>query len=67
MIRVVKAGLKYLTQKEYRFQYNAGKGHYDSMPDEEYLSKLYEAKFGKKLDLKDNIQSVYKVGYRLVE
>lgn len=53
MIRVVKAGLKYLTQKEYRFQYNAGKGHYDSMPDEEYLSKLYEAKFGKKLDLKE--------------
>lgn len=53
MLKKMKSGLKYVTQKKYRFQYNACKGYYDSLTDAEYLSKLYESKFGKKLNLEN--------------
>lgn len=43
--------LKYLTNKRYRFIVNANKGKYDNMPDREYVSRMFEAKMGRTLDL----------------
>ena len=36
---MLKKGLKYITDENYRFLINASLGKYDSMPDEEYLKE----------------------------
>lgn len=43
--------LRYLTNKRYRFVVNANRGRYDGMSDKEYLSRMFEAKMGRRLDL----------------
>lgn len=53
MRRIMKISkvLRYLTNKRYRFVVNANRGRYDGMSDEEYLSRMFEAKMGRRLDL----------------
>ena len=48
---VVSCGLKYLTDKNYRFYFAAKAGKYDMLSDEEYLKLMFSARMGKKLDL----------------
>lgn len=48
MIRKV---LQIATNTDYRFQRNAALGRYQSMSDEEYLTRLYKAKMGRTLNL----------------
>lgn len=50
---LVKCGLKFIKDKNYRFQILAGQGLFDSMPDEEYVRKLYKAIMGVELDLEN--------------
>ena len=45
--------LRLLTSKAARFETLARRGFYDNLPDEEYLKKMYFAKTGCKLDLKN--------------
>lgn len=42
---------RYITDPSYRFLVNSSLGLYRSMPDEEYLKKIYFARLGKELDL----------------
>ncbi len=51
--KLIKNGCKYITDSSYRFRINAGLGKYNSMPDEEYLKKMFSASMGKELDLSD--------------
>lgn len=53
MRRIMKISkvLRYLTNKRYRFVVNANRGRYDGMSDKEYLSRMFEAKMGRRLDL----------------
>lgn len=44
---------RYLTDRQYRFLVNGALGLNRSMPDEEYLKKVYMARLGKELDLED--------------
>lgn len=48
--KVIKAW-KYFKDENYRFMIRALHGKYESMPDEEYLKKMYLAKKGVNLDL----------------
>lgn len=50
---LVKSGLRFATDADYRFRILAAKGKYNDMPDEEYLCRLYKAIMGKKLDLEN--------------
>ena len=49
--RIIKGGIKFVTNPDFRFLRLAEKGIYDSMPDEKYIKKLYHAKMGKKPNL----------------
>lgn len=49
--RLLRAGFRYLTSKDYRFLLNAAKGKYDGMPDGEYLKRKFRAAMGRDLDL----------------
>ena len=40
---LIGRGVKYLTDEDYRFLVNSGKGLCDSMPDEEYLKSIGQA------------------------
>lgn len=51
--RLVKCGWRYITNSKYRFRVNAGLGRYNSMPDEEYLKRLFYANMGRELNLTD--------------
>lgn len=53
--RMIQGGIKYLTNSDYRFLYECGRGKYESMPDKEYLSRCYKAIFGKELNLQNPI------------
>lgn len=50
---LIKSGIKFAVNSDYRFRILASKGKYNSMPDEEYLKRLYKAIFGKKLNLEN--------------
>ena len=50
---IVTKGIKYCTDSDYRFAFNASRGKYNNMPDEEYLVKLFKAKLGYNLNLKN--------------
>lgn len=49
--RMLKGIFRLLFNRRYRFLYRAGYGKYDSMPDKEFLEKMYWASFGKELKL----------------
>lgn len=51
--KLIKDGYKYIADSSHRFKINAGLGKYNSMPDEEYLKKMFHASKGKELDLAD--------------
>lgn len=50
---VINSLKKYFTDSDYRFRFNASKGCYKSMPDDEYLKRQFKAFHGKKLDLEN--------------
>ena len=45
------AGIKYLTNSDYRFLIDSGRGKYNDMPDKEYLQRKFRAKLGTSLNL----------------
>ena len=49
--KLFQCGYKYVFDSDYRFKINAAVGMYNSMPDEEYLKKLFRVSMGKELDL----------------
>ena len=51
MNSVVKKLKKYLLDSNYRFMVNASKGVYNSMPDREYLEKMFKVRMGYDLNL----------------
>lgn len=54
--RLIKSGFQYLTDKDYRFLFNVGLGMYNSVPDEEFLKRKYQASLHRELNL-DNPQT----------
>lgn len=53
--RILHFLYRYLTDKNYRFLFNASKGVYNNMPDKEYLERLFYAQFGKELNLENPV------------
>ncbi len=51
--KVIKAGIKYICDKDYRFIINATLGFYNNMADEKYLKSKYKACFKKELNLEN--------------
>lgn len=51
MNKYIKAGKKFLTDKNYRTLFLSQYGVYDSMDDEAFLKMIYKAKMGKELNL----------------
>lgn len=51
--KLLKAGYRFVTDPNYRFLLQSGKGKYNHLPDKEYLKRLYQAKMGKPLDLEN--------------
>ena len=49
--RALKAGRRFLLDRQYRRMIIAAKGVYNYLPDEKYLPKMYYANTGRKLDL----------------
>ena len=52
---MIKKIVRIITDSDYRFRRNAMLGRYDSMPDDEYLTRLYKAKVGRPLSLSNPI------------
>lgn len=48
---ILQCGFEFMVNPDYRFYTFAKKGRYDSMPDEEYLKRMYKAKMKKDLNL----------------
>lgn len=51
LLKIIKAGGKFLTNSNYRFLILSGFGKYNYLTDEEYLRRMFEAYSGYKLDL----------------
>lgn len=51
VLKYVRALKRYITDKNYRFLIDAGRGKYDKLPDREYLEKKFYAMLGYSLDL----------------
>ena len=51
VLKYAKALARYITDKNYRFLIDAGKGKYDKLSDREYLEKKFYAMLGYSLDL----------------
>ncbi len=51
--KYIKAGWRLLTDKDYRFLFQADRGKYDKMPDEEYLKRMFKASVGHDLNLEN--------------
>ena len=49
----IKKGLRFVFNPGYRFSVLSSYGVHNKMPDEEFLKKLYKAKFNKELDLEN--------------
>lgn len=49
--KIIRAANRYVFDSNYRFRFNAAKGKYDTMEDEEYLKKFFLAKMGYELNL----------------
>lgn len=50
---ILKAGIKFFANSDYRFSILSAKGFYNNVPDEEYLKKLYKVKVGRELNLEN--------------
>ncbi len=48
---MIRKLIRYVLDPDYRFLVNAGRGKYDSMPDEEYLKHRYKAVLKRELNL----------------
>ncbi len=48
---LIRRGKRFLCDRDYRFAALAARGWYDSMRDEEYLKRQFQAEMGKPLDL----------------
>ncbi len=53
IVKYFRAGMRYLVNSDYRFLINSWMHKYDDMPDEEYVSRKYEAIMEKRLDLEN--------------
>lgn len=53
---LISKGIRYFTDKDYRFVINSYFGRYHDMPDEEYLKRMFHYRMGYDLDL-DNPQT----------
>lgn len=53
---LLKKGINFITDKDYRFNYLAAKGKFNTMPDREYLEKVFKSVMGYPLNL-DNPQT----------
>ena len=51
LFHLIKCGIKFFLDPQYRFIYLSGKGKYNKLADDEYLRRKFYAKFGYKLDL----------------
>ena len=47
----INTAKKLLSDSDFRFLYLAERGHYNGMPDEVYLKRLFKAKLGYELNL----------------
>lgn len=54
--KIIRAGIRFITDSDYRFLILAEMGKYDSIPDDIYLKRKYKATIGRELNL-DNPQS----------
>lgn len=52
-MKLFEFAYKYLTDPNYRFLVQIGKGKYNSLPDDEYIARVYKAKIGVNLDLQN--------------
>ena len=48
---LISKGMRYLWDTDYRFRVNGVLGLYNSMPDDEYLTKQFQANMGEPLHL----------------
>lgn len=55
LTKYLKAGVKYLSNSDYRFLIDSARGKYNDMDDEEYLQRRFKAVFGRPLDLNNPI------------
>lgn len=53
--RIIRGGVKYVLDSNYRILYNASHGRYDDMPDEKYLKMIFKAQMGRELDLENPV------------
>lgn len=53
IIKICKAGVRFIFDKNYRFLFSAKRGKYNQMSDEEYLKKKFKAIMGRELDLEE--------------
>lgn len=54
MKQMIKKGINYFLDENYRTIINANLGVYDHLPDEKYLRKLFKARLHKELDLENS-------------
>lgn len=51
VFHILERGIRYLLDSDYRFAFNASKGMYHKMGDEEYIKRIFKAKLGYNLNL----------------
>ena len=51
--RMMRSAWRYAVEPEYRFLFDASRGKYNALSDEEYLRRKYKAIFGRELDLQN--------------
>lgn len=49
--KYISAGIRYLTNSDYRFIIDSARGKYNDMPDREYLQRRFRAELGRNLNL----------------
>lgn len=57
LTKYISAGIRYLTNSDYKFKIDSARGKYNDMPDREYLERRFRAELGKSLDL-DNPRTI---------
>lgn len=53
IMHLLDCGLKFISDADYRFYTIAKTGRYNSVPDQEYLKRLYKARMGRELNLEN--------------
>ena len=51
LTKYISAGIRYLTNSDYRFKIDSARGKYNDMPDREYLQRRFRAELGRDLCL----------------